>query len=423
MTQSMLSMTRHTTLTFVAAACSLVLAASVGLQAQPRAANPTARVVAIGDIHGDVEAFVSIMQRAGLIGDRNRWIGGAATLVQTGDFTDRGTGVRPVMNLLMALETHAASAGGRVVILLGNHEVMNLLRNTRDVNPKVYAGFVDSKSESRRTSAYRAYVKFRLARLSAGIASTGLQQTKEEWMAAHPLGFLEYQDAFGPNGRYGRWLRAKPVAVQLAGSIFLHAGIPPDLARLSLDDINDRVRRELEAFESYRRVLIERKLILPSFTFEEILTAAKIAVQAARTIQASGVSRNDGWGWVDDGGQQVVSVAEHILQVGGWFTLHPDGPLWFRGYATWTEEEGAPQVAALLDRYAAERFIVGHTVQTSKRITTKFGDKVFLIDTGMLTSRYGGRASALDMLGERFTAIYPDERVVLEELRVPLTVP
>ncbi len=46
-------------------------------------------------------------------------------------------------------------------------------------------------------------------------------------MAAHPPGLLEYQEALGPQGHYGRWLRAKPVAIQLGDTIFLHAGIPP----------------------------------------------------------------------------------------------------------------------------------------------------------------------------------------------------
>src|SRR5437867_8351951 len=51
---------------------------------------PTERVVAIGDIHGDFDALVGILQRARLIDPRNRWSGGNAILVQTGDFLDRG---------------------------------------------------------------------------------------------------------------------------------------------------------------------------------------------------------------------------------------------------------------------------------------------------------------------------------------------
>ena len=173
-------------------------------------------------------------------------------------------------------------------VLLGNHEVMNLMRDVRDVNPQVYAGFIDSKSEARRKSAYRAYQRLRTSRLSAGVPASDLEQQEDAWMAAHPAGFLEYQEAFGPQGRYGRWLRVKPVATQLGDTIFLHAGIPPELSDLSLEDINERVWQELEAFDAYQRRLVERQLTLPFFTFEEMLTAAQTAHVCAEPAASCG---------------------------------------------------------------------------------------------------------------------------------------
>ena len=303
---------------FVAGLCTLVLGVVTSLAAERvAAADGTSRVVAIGDIHGDFDAFVSILREAKLVDTEHRWIGGTATLVQTGDVTDRGPGIRAAMDLLMTLEEQAESSGGRVEVLLGNHEVMNLMRDARDVNPQVYAGFADSTSEARRTSAYRAYQRLRTSRLSAGVPASDLEQQEDAWMAAHPAGFLEYQEAFGPQGRYGRWLRAKPVAIQLGDTIFLHAGIPPELADLSLEDINERVWQELKAFDAYQRRLVERRLTLPFFTFEEILTAAQTAHDAL--------------------GPQPPAVLDRVLNIGGWFTMHPAGPLWFRGYATWSE--------------------------------------------------------------------------------------
>ncbi|HYR43585.1 MAG TPA: metallophosphatase, partial [Terriglobia bacterium] len=56
--------------------CAVLLAAGAAPAAQ--------RVVAIGDIHGDFDAFVGILQRTGLVGPGLRWSGGNATLVQTG---------------------------------------------------------------------------------------------------------------------------------------------------------------------------------------------------------------------------------------------------------------------------------------------------------------------------------------------------
>src|SRR5687768_16003412 len=102
---------------FVAAG---MLALVVG--AHGTAAQTPRRVVAIGDVHGAYEQLVGVLTRAGLLDSKGRWAGGAVTLVQTGDFTDRGAGVRRVLDLLMSLEERARAGGGRAMILLGNHE-------------------------------------------------------------------------------------------------------------------------------------------------------------------------------------------------------------------------------------------------------------------------------------------------------------
>ena len=76
--------------------------------------------------------------------------------MQTGDYLDRGGAVRAVLDLLIALEPQARSAGGRVEVLLGNHEVMNMLRELTDVSAEAYASFADARSEDRRRKAYDA---------------------------------------------------------------------------------------------------------------------------------------------------------------------------------------------------------------------------------------------------------------------------
>ena len=111
--------------------------------------------------------FVSILQRAGLIDSERKWIGGTAMLVQTGDFMDRGPGDRVIMDLLMTLETQAAAAGGRVHALLGNHEIMNLLGENKDVAPEVFQSFADDRSEAKRRRVEAA------ARISRGSPSKG----------------------------------------------------------------------------------------------------------------------------------------------------------------------------------------------------------------------------------------------------------
>jgi len=70
-----------------------------------------------------------------------------------------------------------------------------------------------------------------------------------------------------------------------------------------------------------------------------------------------------------------------------------------------------------LESYNAKRIVVGHTVQKGGRMRNRFGNRVFLIDTGMLSSYYpGGRPSALEIQGDaKFTAEYMDQQMVLVE--------
>jgi hypothetical protein len=137
---------------------------SVGLawtKPKKTSVEPSQSLVAIGDVHGDFDDFVAILQHIGLIDKQDHWTGGKTTLVQVGDILDRGPKPRQVMDLLMALESEAGRAGGRVVSLLGNHEMMNIMGDLRYVTPVNFASFADSDSEKRQKSAYEEYAKWR----------------------------------------------------------------------------------------------------------------------------------------------------------------------------------------------------------------------------------------------------------------------
>jgi hypothetical protein len=71
-------------------------------------------------------------------------------------------------------------------------------------------------------------------------------------------------------------------------------------------------------------------------------------------------------------------------------------------------------IVSLLDRFGATRAVTGHTPMLPGRITPRFGNRIFLIDTGMLSTYYkGGRPSALEISGGAVSAIYPKERETL----------
>ena len=362
-------------------------------------------VVAIGDVHGDFDDFVTILQQAGLVDAQHHWTGGQTTLVQVGDLLDRGPKPRDVMDLVISLEKEASKAGGRVVALLGNHEMMNIMGDLRYVTAENYAAYADSNSAERQKSAYKEYVKWRNshAQLLAELPQP-MELTEAEWMARHPLGFVEQREAFGPSGSYGKWLREHSAVAKIGDEIFLHGGIHPNLAHLKLDTINSHIRDEIKAFDSAKQGLVDQKVILPFFTLQEI----SATVQAELSAERKSIVPSD---------QQRQARLVGFLGYGDWLSVRVDGPLWFRGYDQWSEEEGDAQIGKVLESYNAKRIVVGHTVQKGGRVRPRFGNRVFLIDTGMLSSYYpGGRASALEIQGDaKFTAEYMDQRVVLVE--------
>lgn len=171
--------------------------------------KPLKILIAIGDIHGDFEDFTHLLKRVGLVDAALRWTGGGTTLVQTGDLIDRGPKGRQVMDLLISLEKEAATVGGEVRILLGNHEVMNILGDLRYVPAEEYASFADSGSENRRKAAFKEYAAWLTDHkvLLTPIQEPKFSATEDEWMTKHPPGFVEYREAMSPQGKYGNWLR------------------------------------------------------------------------------------------------------------------------------------------------------------------------------------------------------------------------
>src|SRR6267154_5073699 len=95
--------------------------------------EPRESIIAIADVHNDFDDFVAILRHTGLVDAQNHWVGGKTTFVQVGDLLDRGPKPREVLNLMMGLEKEAPQAGGRVVSLLGNHEMMNIMGDLRYV--------------------------------------------------------------------------------------------------------------------------------------------------------------------------------------------------------------------------------------------------------------------------------------------------
>jgi hypothetical protein len=376
------------------------LAFAIGLAGSAQQSSPR-RIVAIGDVHGAADAFIEILQTAGLVDNQQHWSGGTATFVQTGDYFDRGADIRRVLDLLMRLEDEARRAGGRVEVLLGNHEVMNLIHEFRDVSPAAFASFADQRSEDRRGKAYEE-------RVAVAKRAAAASPSRDEWMKAHPSGFIEYVDALGPEGPTGRWLRSRKVVLALDGSIFMHAGLSPNTPG-ELDEVNRQVARSLAAWDETMELMTRAGVVRPFFTLNEVLAAT------AEELQRIAAALKEGRSPGEHVTREYVQHLEELARIGTSPLLAADGPLWFRGLAS-SSPEAESQVDALLTRFRMDRFVIGHTPTLPGRITPRFAGRVIPIDTGMLSSYFkGGRASALELQGNRITAIYTTEREVLSD--------
>ena len=226
---------------------------------------------------------------------------------------------------------------------------------------------------------------------------------REVWLAAHPPGFLEYVEAFGPRGKYGRWLRARKIVATEGRTAFMHAGVSMEMSG-TFDDINRTAAREIAEWDATLAAMVKAQIVPPFCTLPEAVEAAVAELQRiSAALQASAPPG-------DHVTREFVEQLQTLLAVGKSSLFEPEGPLWFRGFANWpdTPETAALQVTPLLSRFGVERFVTGHTPSQSGRIVSRFDNRLILIDTGMVFK--GGRASALELLGGRITAIYTDTR-------------
>ena len=190
------------------------------------------RVVAIGDVHGAYDRFVEILQVAGIIDGGLHWTAGKTHVVQLGDILDRGADSRKALDFVRRLEREAEKAGGRLHLLLGNHEVARMLGDLRLTAPGEFTAFATPGSESVREKAIT-------------LMKPATDEERAQLIEQLPLGSVEMRQAFGRDGEYGRWLRDLPAVVKIDQIVFVHGGISPAVGPMGCAAINEQVHRDL----------------------------------------------------------------------------------------------------------------------------------------------------------------------------------
>ena len=204
------------------------------------------RLVAIGDLHGDLRVTIKALKLAEVIPQTSshdpkqlqniHWCGGTTWVIQLGDQIDR---CRPddwemncikdyddvyedegsnmdIIKLLLRLDDEARKVGGRFLGLLGNHEIMNVDKDFRYVSPKEFLEFVPLKD---RTSL----------------------KTKD----GYPLGYYHRTKAFERGSNMAKLYSVKKKSIMTVGSfVFVHGGLSEDLVeKYTIGEINNVVSK------------------------------------------------------------------------------------------------------------------------------------------------------------------------------------
>jgi hypothetical protein len=310
------------------------------------------RVVAIGDIHGDLDHYMATLQAAGLVDKRGRWAGGETHLVQVGDLPDRGPDTREIIEHISKLAKQAKRAGGHVHSLIGNHEVMNVTGDLRYLHAGEIAAFETSKSKDLQDR----YLDIYLAQLQATDpeAFAALPPDfRDQWKTEHPPGWLEHRQAWdprwNPEAEYAAWVMERKVAIRINDSIFVHGGISAQYCGNSLASLTERVVEGLQNYDPLNPGILE----------------------------------------------------------------DPNGPLWYRGLSGKQPVALPETVAAILERHGANRIVVGHT-PTFGVVWPEYGGQTVVVDTG-ISDYYGGNVAYLEITADARTAGYLDGKLPLPE--------
>lgn len=201
------------------------------------------RMIAIGDLHGDLKVTLQALRLAKVIPDtifpynvdQIRWTGGNTWVVQLGDQIDRcrpddwekncikdfddviedeGNNMR-IIQIFQKLDVEARKVGGRVLGILGNHELMNIDKDYRYVSPEEFLEFVPK--DQRKT-----------------------KMTED----GYPLGYYHRLKAFERGGNIAKHYALQKKSIIIVGRwLFVHGGISHALAsKYTIPEINNVVK-------------------------------------------------------------------------------------------------------------------------------------------------------------------------------------
>ncbi|MBV1908908.1 MAG: metallophosphoesterase [Kangiellaceae bacterium] len=314
-------------------------------------------IFVVGDIHGAFDSIESTLKNSQLIDENNNWSGEQAHFVSLGDLMDRGPSSRKVLDLFMKLQTQASAAGGGFHVVLGNHEVMNLVGDLRYLSLEEINEFSVDETSQQRDSAFLDFLKSAQAK--------NAKEPRSEFDKLYPAGYFARRHAFSEEGRYGKWLLNLPFVIQINDQLFAHGGLSELTNKYSLQEFNQHAMEGLKSYLTKWKTLSansELSSLTPFKKRKNLVDKIKLDSEIKKSF---------------------IDSTEH-------FILSLQGPTWYRGNAQCHPYFEQDLLKKALDNWQAKHLWVGHTTSNTRTPLTRLGGLLTIMDTGMLKAYYHG---------------------------------
>ena len=204
------------------------------------------RLIAVGDLHGDLRITLIALRLAKVIPqnifpynvNEISWSGGDTWVIQLGDQIDRcrpdnwkqnciedlddvtedeGNNMQ-IIQIFQKLDVMAKAHGGRVLGMLGNHELMNIDRDFRYVSPQEFLEFVPPN-----------------------------ERNKKYTDDGYPYGYYHRLKVFERGGNIAKHYAIQKKSITIIGkNLFVHGGVSHKLmSKYSIHELNQIVQKWL----------------------------------------------------------------------------------------------------------------------------------------------------------------------------------
>ncbi|KAM3692151.1 hypothetical protein ACB098_08G065500 [Castanea mollissima] len=207
---------------------------------------PGRRIVAVGDLHGDLDQARCALEMAGVLSSdgEDLWTGGETVLIQLGDILDRGDDEIAILSLLRSLDIQAKAEGGAVFQVNGNHETMNVEGDFRYVESGAFDECIDFLEylDECTNDWEEAFVGW------IGVSGRWKKERKMSQNYWGPLNLVKRQKGMiarsmllRPGGPLACELAQHAVVLKVNDWVFCHGGLLPHHVAYGIERMNGEV--------------------------------------------------------------------------------------------------------------------------------------------------------------------------------------